>query len=495
MSCLTFSYGGDLYGALFHFINSRSVGLSALDFFGDRGSIASLWLLVLFDATAYFFSKDECDYVNYLFGFSLLANAVSASYVAFWTNREVFDDAWKKIYFIAAITLCPFFLAHQFAGHYGYSVFLVVILFSYQYNLHRYQSPKLIFGSSCLLYLLSVYNPYYFVIATIFLILIPLVYRTRKLLSSNAIIILIALLLVVILSYENITSATSIGSSKLLGRGESSVWGLMPWQYILPPTFVWDYDWYRDLFRNSMIIGNVPENTSYLSITGIVLLVIAIFNIRKDRSLAPLVLLVGISIALSLPPRIPFGSVTLYSPTYLIYELTGFFRIYNRFAIVTYLIAVLIAIRLMASSLFLRKFKKIIVVVLLIDLFPYAPPLKNVGKEVAEFEWLEYLGTDKIIYLPLGLKNKELNDDFQIYKHKYILKKHNKVLVRPEGSISDLELFCSFISEHRDAKIVLDRDLQREGVVPEDYIQLLPKLRFSPDYLRFEPKDCEEKFT
>lgn len=382
------------------------------------------------------------------------------------------------------ISSSAFNLLHFFAGHYAFNLLPVLcwlLAFFYWNNRYSIIWIGLAYGVNV------VYNPYfgYFgIFIYLFSIAFFSIYAKSQFKSFvlklffswiiSAVIIIVSIYpaLAFIIDAHNQPVGT------VFNRPFDSVWGVLPWMYLLPSPQHWlASDWYIDFYRTAMIGSNVPENAVYLGLFNLIFFPYSFYLFWKQRLSATTTFwyryALGAAILcflLSLPPFIPLPNGEKF------YWLSGYlhswfpmFRIYSRFALFVLFFVTLGG--MIGFYYFLNKYSpnkaKIIAIItlvlVLVDLTPQLPTL-DLSKYPPVYEWLSKQPGNFMVY---EIPEKKGKDDFQFYKFLYYQTIHGKKLANRKIDILLKENQVKYVIQHE--------NLYQEGPIPTEYKNYVTK--------------------
>jgi hypothetical protein len=491
---IAFSIGGDSYGS-FTFFEHTTNGTNTLSVYGQplAGTDKPLILnhiLYLLNRLFAAFSNNAAVYFNIHFIF----NVLSTFLVTFILGSMLLDEIENKrimiILFAIMITFSHYNLMHSFTGHQGFlSCFLLIWLYAF-YRFYRHQSLKNTILSGTSFAISFLYSPYYgYFGMMIFLVALIYIYfyeRNKfKIFFINSVIwVSMAALIIATALYpflEKILFARIQPESSWFNRPFDSVWGVVPWMYILPtPQHFIATEGYSEFYRKVMMTGNVPENSVYLGWFNIVFFLYGlILYCRKklqngSKKWFQFSLIAAFfCFLLSMPPYIPLcGEKRIYWISAYLHKFFPMFRIFNR---IGFFVLIFVSIGgLIGFNYFLIKHnvrKKIIIVIsIFFIIFELTPkiPLLDVGKIPDVYEWLKKEPGNFIIYeLPVG----NGNDDYVFYKYLYYQTYHKKRLFNRSKVKVDLKSkdFYKKMKEWDVKYIIQHEDLYSEGPIPYEH--------------------------
>lgn len=190
--------------------------------------------------------------------------------------------------------------------------------------------------------------------------------------------------------------------------------GARPWDYFLPSIYhpLWGqqvktfYNFVQSNLGYQFHSVYLPERVNYLTWTAVILSLFAlafIFVRRKSENYRKLFWIFGLAsfaFWLSLPPQITFRSFSFYSPSYFLYRLFPFFRVYARAGV---LVLLSLAVISGWATTFLPKSRRVFLTTLLLVFIIFEnlnfPPFFFVGasKVPDVYGWLKEKTADVMV--------------------------------------------------------------------------------------------------
>ncbi len=417
-------------------------------------------------------------YINILFLLLILLPFV----LVYFFIRQINNSILVSLIGALIISGSAFNLLHFFAGHYAFNLLPVLcwlLAFFYWNNRYSIIWIGLAYGISV------VYNPYfgYFgIFIYLFSIAFFSIYAKSQFKSFvlklffswiiSAVIIIVSIYpaLAFIIDAHNQPVGT------VFNRPFDSVWGVLPWMYLLPSPQHWlASDWYIDFYRTAMIGSNVPENAVYLGLFNLIFFPYGFYLFWRQRLSATTTFwyryALGAAILcflLSLPPFIPLPNGEKF------YWLSGYlhswfpmFRIYSRFGLFVLFFVTLGG--MIGFYYFLNKYSpnkaKIIaaitLILVLVDLTPRLPTL-DLSKYPPVYDWLSKQPGNFMVY---EIPEKRGKDDFQFYKLLYYQTIHGKKLANRKEKLKQNQV--KYVIQHE--------NLYQEGPIPTEYKNYVTK--------------------
>jgi hypothetical protein len=271
---------------------------------------------------------------------------------------------------------------------------------------------------------------------------------------------------------------------------ELTVYSARPWEYLIPSVDhpligKWILNWVRLHLHGS----NIPEQTLYLGLVSLGLLVIGIIlNFKKKLKPFHRYLFLFFSLGamvmffLSLQPVIEFGKIRIPTWSFFAHQVVPMFRVYARAGIFTmFFVACAAAVVLshFAQSLPPRLFTRVYAVLLCVLVFEFwslSPhPALPIDKPPEVYKWLAAQTDDSLvaIYPMTG------NDDFSYYTYTFWQRLHRKKMINGAGRDNEAawELFQSVknlgdpgavpaLRAQKVKFIVVHEDMFEEGLIP-----------------------------
>jgi hypothetical protein len=478
----TLSLGGDFYGAISNFLEFKNSSYSYFEYLTLKSSIFPNFVLNSIEFLLINLSNNFCSYINAFLFFNFIVIFI----LIFILSNILFNKFNNKIlwslFLSISITFSPYNVWHFLSGHYGFNLFFTLLLI--YFYIQRIFNNIILNNIFVFIFLFFsfVFNPYNAIcIATIYFVYFCFNFKyLSNYLISDIKKIFIPLSILIIFSYSKILFESSSHSQTLFYRPDSSVWGVLPWMYFLPPpSHLFVSDGYLSIFRSFMLIGNVPENSTYLGIFNIFLLFILIIKrnlIEIPKYSLFFYKLFFISFLLSLPPRIPFFDYVFYTPSYLLHMVLPLFRIYNRFSIFAFIFLSIASILLVSNYIgkYQPKYRAFIISIItfisFIDFFPKINYFIDPIIQIDRFKIINNINSNNSFYIyPIGLTVLKNQDDFQLYKINAVSNFYKRKLLNDEvSSLDTLNDKCLFLSR-KVSLVLLDKKIMNEGLVPSEY--------------------------
>ncbi len=523
------SIGGDTFGSLAYFtINKNIYDLQLDDKLDDKFSDE----LAFYKELHRDISRDEQNPVNvalHRFISNISYNEVQFTRIYFWffiltplltiyiIGRFANDDLKTFSFLIVGlcISLSSFNLMHYFAGHYSF-ILIFNILWVYLLYLTYINDRKIAYALGIIYSVGFIYNPYYgYFEFFIYLYSIGYVFlfervQFRGFIKKILISLLVATPVIFAAFYPHLNEIINAHNQEIgsvYNRPASSVWGVLPWMYILPSPQHWlATESYLSFYKSAMIGSNIPENSVYIGLFNIIFYPYGLFLFWKKKYQYKENFLFrytfGASILcflLSLPPFIPLvnGEKLVWITGYL-HSIFPMFRMYSRFGLF-FLLFVSIGSGISFYYLLSHhaKYKYQILwatlIFVCVDLTPRLPIL-NIGHIPAVYTWLQgQPGHDAVIELPMDL-SRSGKDDFQIIKMQYYQTIYKKKLLNRVVNYKDIQSPETYrIFKDNEVKyIVQHRQRYAEGYVPPEYkryvVESVANEKFNNGVIEVMPK-------
>jgi MFS family permease len=491
---LAYTIGGDTFGVLAQFVQSHghyyesSVG----DTFAPPVQIPNPFFTVL-DSAVNALSTSPASYLN---GWAFLTIALPLVLIFFLSGKFFKGDrerSYLALIVAVSVAFSAFNLWHFLAGHLGFNlVFLLLWLWTH-YRLCERPSIKNAFIAGGVLGISAVFNPYFGffsgLLAVFSVLILALQNRqaTGSLIRWNLISWFIAISVTAIAFFpilDALLNAHQQPGGSAFNRDPGSVWGVLPWMYLLPtPYHLFATESYREFYLKAMSVGNVPEVALYLGIFNIVFFQYGSYlyftgklegPLRKAFFLAAVLAL--FCFVLSMPPYVSLpGERTLYLPGHYLHTFFTMFRIYSRFGVLVLVfttIGAIIAFRylLQAYPKHAQRIAMCGLLLVVVDLFPRLPTI-DLARYPAVYDWLKAQpGMFAVYELPEdhSISGK---DDFQHYKRNFYQMIHGKrVINRTIGKVDVYSRdFYATLKKHGVKYLVQHESMYQEGPLPKEY--------------------------
>lgn len=283
------SIGGDTYGALRQFLCRQGHLDQGLANTCDQNTLQiSNPFLSGFDSVISTLAVSPEAYINTWF---FAAIALPFLLVFFILSRRLLQDQKERVCVAligaAAISFSSFNIWHVLAGHFGFNlVFLLLWLWAHYRLCERPSfSNALLAGGA--LGVSAVFSPYFGFFSGLLAVFSVLVLTLRNRQMAISLIRWSVLSWVVAIGVAAIAvfpildallhaHQQPVGSA--FNRDPGSVWGVLPWMYLLPPpSHLLAGESYREFYLQAMSVGNVPEAALYLGIFNIVFFLYGIY--------------------------------------------------------------------------------------------------------------------------------------------------------------------------------------------------------------------------
>lgn len=407
-------------------------------------------------------------------------------------GRRAFSVPLSLI-FAFSLAFSSFNILHLLTGHFSFfPLFVLVWLFlfyRFYLNPNNFNAAALGLGFA----VNTIFNPYYGffgVFLYLFFTGYILIYdkgRFKALFKKLALSFLISGALVLSVQaptlYKTLT-AQSQPKGTVFNRPASTITGVAPWNYIMPPpTHLAASEGYSTFYRKMMAQSNVAENAVYLGMVNLFFFGYGACLYFKNR-LCPqsrfwfrFALGAGICyLLLSLPPNIDLGNgqkINLISPH--LHAIFPMFRTFGRMGLFV-LIFVSIGSVIGLYHFLLNSGKKANTVVaaalilFVLDLTPRLPTL-DIGKHPEVYDWLKNQKGNYLIYeIPEDYTGRR-TDNFQQYKFRFYQTIHGKK--RANRGISNYDpqskVFYQALKRLGVKYLVQHKNLYEEGPLPQEY--------------------------
>lgn len=455
MSCIVLlgnhnaiSLGGDIYGSLilYHFGFEQSV-IDTIFCQPEGCSVTPLSRMIdteqLIGQLLSFLAWSESSFINLHILFFFLLPGILIYVIV----RSMLSEQSTAIFLFFLITLLfsSYNVYHFYIGHTNFHIgFMLLFIFFCYKSIKNSKLLNFILASIMLAFTFSL-NAYYGYFAILILLasfLYLLVYDFQWMkASSSKIIIFVGISTVLVFAEYNDVFFQFLSSSTTLGpvfqKTKSSVIGVYPWMYFLPPIdHVILGEWYVSVYHALMKTGNVPENSVFLGFVPLGLCCYTFYLYYKKRLTLDmrkwvrlLIFLWGMSFVLSLPPFISPGNILIKFPAWYLHDLFPMFRIYARFSLLVLIFTVIIASVGLYHLIKYQKSRYMLGIIFTLLIFEriVCIPFLDVTQYPKVYDWIaEQPGGDILVYeLP---DDSSLNDHFNYQKYAYFATKHGKKL-------------------------------------------------------------------
>lgn len=490
------SIGGDTYGSLSQFLCRQrhfDQGIANTCDLVDTLQIPNPFLTG-FDSAISALATGPESYINTWF-FATIAMPFLLAF--FILSRKVLQYQKERVCMAligaTAISFSSFNIWHFLAGHFGFNlVFLLLWLWAHYRLCERPSfSNALLAGGA--LGVSAVFSPYFGFFSGLLAVFSVLVLALRSrptamsLIRWNVLSWVIAIVVVVISVFPIINALLHahqqpVGSA--FNRDPGSVWGVLPWMYLLPPpSHLLAGESYREFYLRAMSVGNVPEAALYLGIFNIVFFLYGIYlyiagklvgSAREAFFLAAIFAL--FCFLLSLPPFVSLpGGRKFYLPGYYLHSVFTMFRIYSRFGVLVLVfttIGAIIAFRYLLQAYPTRARSMAMGAVLLVavDLFPRLPTI-DLAQYPKVYDWLKAQPGQFAVYELPEDQSMSGKDDFQYYKRTYYQTIHGKKVVNRSIGRADIHSrdFSEMLKTQGVRFVVQHESMYQEGPLPQEY--------------------------
>jgi MFS family permease len=489
------SIGGDTYGALTQFLCRKGHLDQGLANTCDLNTLQIPNPFVSgFDSVISTLVPGPESYINTWFFATI---ALPFLLLFFILSRRLLQDqnerVWMALIVAAVISFSSFNIWHFLAGHFGFNlVFLLLWLWAH-YRLCERPSLSNALLTGCALGVSAVSNPYFGFFSGLLAVFSVLVLALRNRQAASSLIRwsvlswavgigVAAILVFPILDALLHAHQQPVGSA--FNRLPGSVWGLLPWMYLLPPpSHLLAGESYREFYLQAMRIGNVPEAALYLGIFNIVFFLYGVYlyiagklvgSAREAFFLAAIFAL--FCFLLSLPPFVSLpGGRKFYLPGYYLHSVFTMFRIYSRFGILVLVfttVGAIIAFRhlLHAYPKHARKMAMGALLLVAVDLFPRLPTI-DLAQYPKVYDWLKAQPGQFAVYELPEDQSMSSKDDFQYYKRTYYQTIHGKkVINRTIGKVDIYSRdFYEMLKTQGVKYLVQHESMYQEGPLPQEY--------------------------
>jgi hypothetical protein len=489
------SIGGDAYGALTQFLCRKGHLDQGLANTCDLNTLQIPNPFVSgFDSVISTLVPGPESYINTWFFATI---ALPFLLLFFILSRRLLQDqnerVWMALIVAAVISFSSFNIWHFLAGHFGFNlVFLLLWLWAH-YRLCERPSLSNALLTGCALGVSAVSNPYFGFFSGLLAVFSVLVLALRNRQAASSLIRwsvlswavgigVAAILVFPILDALLHAHQQPVGSA--FNRDPGSVWGVLPWMYLLPPpSHLLAGESYREFYLQAMRIGNVPEAALYLGIFNIVFFLYGVYlyiagklvgSAREAFFLAAIFAL--FCFLLSLPPFVSLpGGRKFYLPGYYLHSVFTMFRIYSRFGILVLVfttVGAIIAFRhlLHAYPKHARKMAMGALLLVAVDLFPRLPTI-DLAQYPKVYDWLKAQPGQFAVYELPEDQSMSSKDDFQYYKRTYYQTIHGKkVINRTIGKVDIYSRdFYEMLKTQGVKYLVQHESMYQEGPLPQEY--------------------------
>ncbi len=415
---------------------------------------------------------------------------------------------------------CPAALMQAVGGHTAFSlnIFIPFLLLALFYNRERRTHLSALFVAVNIS--LITFTALYFGYFTIYIVLLFYTFDTlhagngskREIFVNYLWIAFLAALLILPFEYRAIVQQLTSTNSALLKAGhirdfsELNIYSSRPWEFIVPSI---DHPvlggWVYGFTKNHLHGSNIPEQTLYLGLVpiglllaGLVLVVRREFN-AEHRAYYQFFAFGALGMYfLSLPPLLAFGSVKVPTVSYFAYYVAPMFRVYARFGIlVNFFVACAAAVVLahLYQHMKRARYYVLLAVSLSVLIFEYwsIPPgyALEVDNPPEVYRWLAQEPSDVIVAeYPMTS-----NDEFAFYTYLFWQRIHRKRLVN--GASPDNARAWGLFKEVKDLDnpetpallksvgvkyVIVHKKMYQEGLIPESIKRYFPESVSSVTY-------------
>lgn len=242
-----FSIGGDSYSSLtwYNLVNNNfDFSLNSIKQFilGDQNEIPNPFFNSIRLLIHYFCSNQAI-----FFNIQLFVNLTSCFIAILAISKKILYQIRHKdiiiLIFAISVTFSNFNLMHFFTGHVGFLPVFIIVWLYFLHRIYHQQNIKESFYFGIMSGAITVFNPYYgyfcmllciFIIVYTFIVDFLLFKKLYPYFSLSA---AISLIIIVIFMYPVLLNLTQINehpSGTVYKRHIDSVWGVLPWMYIIP---------------------------------------------------------------------------------------------------------------------------------------------------------------------------------------------------------------------------------------------------------------------
>lgn len=489
-----YSIGGDTYGSVIKFIQQQKHADDNLmsDFLGKATQIPNPFYSGL-DSTIMALAESPASYVN-SWGFLTI---VLPFVLIYFLSRRIFQESRERTYLAlivaSSVALSAFNVWHFLAGHFGFNLVFLLLWLWRHYRLCERPSFSNALLAGGALGVSAVFSPYFGFFSGLLAILsvVVLALRNRQtaislirwnVLSWAVGVGVAAIAMLPILDALLHAHQQPVGSA--FNRDPGSVWGVLPWMYLLPsPSHLLAGESYREFYRQAMSVGNVPEAALYLGIFNIVFFLYGTYlyfvgklvgSARETFFLAAIFAL--FCFLLSLPPfvSLPEGR-KFYLPGYYLHSIFSMFRIYSRFGILVLVfttVGAIVAFRhlLHAYPKHARGMALGALLLVVVDLFPRLPTI-DLAQYPKVYDWLKAQPGRFAVYELPEDQSMSGKDDFQYYKRTYYQTIHGKKVIN--RTIGKIDIYSRDFYETLKTQgvkyLVQHESMYQEGPLPQEY--------------------------
>lgn len=491
---LIYSIGGDTYGSLAQFVRYQRNTDNSLtaEAVVQTNQIPNPFLTGA-DSAITALANNPTSYVE---AWAFLT-FVLPFILIFFLSRKIFKVDSERLYLAlivaGSITFSAFSIWHFLAGHFGFNlVFLLLWLWTH-YRLCERPSLSNALLAGCTLGVSAVFNPYFGFFSGLLAALSVLVLALRNrqaaisLIRWNVLSWVVAIGVAAIAVFPILDALLHahqqpVGSA--FNRDPGSVWGVLPWMYLLPPpSHLLAGESYREFYLQAMSVGNVPEAALYLGIFNIVFFLYGMYlyiagklvgSVREAFFLAAIFAL--FCFLLSLPPFVSLpGGGKFYLPGYYLHSVFTMFRIYSRFGVLVLVfttIGAIIAFRylLQAYPKHARRMAMGALMLVAVDLFPRLPTI-DLAQYPEVYDWLKAQPGQFAVYELPEDQSMSGKDDFQFYKRTYYQTIHGKKVVNRTTGKVDIHSrdFYETLKIQGVRYLVQHESMYQEGPLPQEY--------------------------